>query len=220
MKKIELISVYVLISVLICFQVMLFVQNKKIIGFYKSSEVLDFSEETNFISNDFENENKDLETSSSVSFQREIIIEIEDSLKNNLKKLQELKQQNSIFEEKLTTLNETYKSILEEIKKQTVDITAKDSALMRMKTEAEKYYEEKKYSVCAKLCKNILSYESDDLKIRLLKFKSLYYANPTDGSKFDELLNDFNILEKNHFCDKETLLIVEIIKSEKGMNDE
>lgn len=197
MKKIELGMIYGLILVIICFQVMLFVQNKKIIGFCRS-----FKDSAEVLSKD------------------ETIIELENCLKDNSEKFQELKEQNYAFEKKLNELNENYKSILEELKNQSLDVTAKDSAIERMKNDAEKYYKGKKYSECTKLCRNILFYESDDFKIRLLKFKSLYYANPADSSRFDELLKDFSILEKNNVSDSECLHIAEIIKSEKGISDE
>ena len=232
MKKIELGMIYGLILVIICFQVMLFVQNKKIIGFCRSLKEPECMEEEILLTDEVNDKEKNdtnaddkkqnlvLKDSAGILSKNEKIIEFENCLKDNSEKFQELKEQNYAFEKKLNELNENYKSILEELKNQSLDVTAKDSAIERMKTDAAKYYSEKKYSECTKLCRDVLSYENDNLKIRLLKFKSLYYANPADSSRFDELLKDFSILEKNNVSDSECLYIAEIIKSEKGISDE
>lgn len=121
---------------------------------------------------------------------------------------------------KTVSMSRTYQEILEEQKKATVDIAAKDNALSQMKENAEEFYLNKNYAQSYEECKKYLMYQGDDMRVRLLKAKSLYYMNKSDSSKYSEIASDINTLKINGFIDEELLNIEECIKAEmEGLHE-
>lgn len=236
MKIKILLSVYILITVIISFQIAILVQNKKITELYSNKEESFIYDSENITTDDNSQPDDEIQPNDKIQSIEEPVIknidesltpiflekinELEAGLNDSSEKIQELKNEILTFEKRLDELNETFLSILNEQKKQTIDVSAKDSAIEKMRTAAKKHFSEKEFSECAKVCKDILSYENNDLEIRSMKFKSLYYTNPADSSRFTELMNDFKILENHDAYDAECLKIMEIIKSEKGINND
>lgn len=120
---------------------------------------------------------------------------------------------------KTVDIKNIYDNLLSEQKKKTVDITSRDSAVSKIKKDAENYYSKKNYVMAYKEFSKVLSYYNDDLESRLLKAKSLYYINRADSSSYSEILKDINTLKENGMADKEILQIEESIKMEQeGLN--
>lgn len=121
---------------------------------------------------------------------------------------------------KTVDIKNIYDNLLSEQKKKTVDITSRDSAVSKIKKDAENYYSKKNYVMAYKEFSKVLSYYNDDLESRLLKAKSLYYINRADSSSYSEILKDINTLKENGMADKEILQIEESIKMElEGLNE-
>ena len=121
---------------------------------------------------------------------------------------------------KTVDIKNTYDNLLSEQKKKTVDITSRDSAVSKIKKDAENYYSKKNYVMAYKEFSKVLSYYNDDLESRLLKAKSLYYINRADSSSYSEILKDITLLKENGMADKEILQIEESIKMElEGLNE-
>ena len=124
------------------------------------------------------------------------------------------------IQEEISVLTKTYRDLLEEQKKKTIDTTAQETAVDRMKDEARSLYKNKNYFMCTKICRNILQYHNNDFEFRILKFKSLYYENPSDGSKYEELIRDYEVIKISGFNDDECRKIIKTIYEEKGIQYE
>lgn len=121
---------------------------------------------------------------------------------------------------KTLDMNKTYGELLEEQKKKTLDTTAQDSAVSKMKEEADRLYSQKKYTAAYKEYKKVLLYRSEDLETRLNKMKSLYYMNRTDSSSYKEILEDIKILRLAGILDEEADRIERLIHAEQeGANE-
>lgn len=118
---------------------------------------------------------------------------------------------------KTVSMSRTYDELLEEQKKKTVDITKKDNAIQDMKNKAITEYNKKQYNTSYKLCSDILQYNEDDIAIRTLKLKSLYYKNPIDTASYTEILNDLEIILNTAFFDDECKTIKKTIEVERGI---
>lgn len=117
-------------------------------------------------------------------------------------------------------IKRTYDDILIEQKKKTVDTTSQETAISKIKNEAERYYAEKNYAMAYKEFMKVLSYQNDDMKIRLKKMKSLYYKNRADSSRYTEILEDIRILKANGYFDDDVQEIERTIVAEReGIND-
>lgn len=112
-------------------------------------------------------------------------------------------------------MKQTYEAVLSEQKKKTVDMSAKDSAIFRMKTEAETYFSLRNFSAAYESYKKVLLYQADDLESRRNKMKSLYYMNRADSSKYPEILEDIRILKAAGHSDAESLEIEAAIRAEQ-----
>ena len=116
---------------------------------------------------------------------------------------------------KTVKMKQTYDELLDEQKKKTVDISAKDNSLIQTKKMADEYYEKKEYLQTYELYKKLLVYWNEDLEIRKNKLKSLFYSNRSDNSHYSEILEDIKILKTSQFMDDECEEIETIIKLEK-----
>lgn len=121
---------------------------------------------------------------------------------------------------KTLDMNKTYEELLEEQKKKTLDTTAQDSAVSRMKDEADRLYSQKKYAAAYREYKKVLLYRSEDLDCRLNKMKSLYYMNRADSSKYKEILEDIRILRLAGKLDEEADRIERLINAEQESANE
>ena len=134
--------------------------------------------------------------------------------------LENIQHENGEQYSKTVDIKNTYDNLLSEQKKKTVDITSRDSAVSKIKKDAENYYLQKNYVMAYKEFSKVLSYYNDDLESRLLKAKSLYYINRADSSSYSEILKDITLLKENGMADKEILQIEESIKMElEGLNE-
>lgn len=121
---------------------------------------------------------------------------------------------------KTLDMGKTYEELLEEQKKKTLDTTAQDSAVSRMKDEANRLYSQKKYAAAYREYKKVLLYRSEDLECRLNKMKSLYYMNRADNSKYKEILEDIRILKLAGKLDEEADRIERLINAEQESANE
>ena len=90
----------------------------------------------------------------------------------------------------------TYEKLLEEMKKKNIASVENDSVLAALITEGNKNFSEKKYSASYQNFRNALSYDNDNIDVRMKKALSLYYSNPMDNTKYKELLEDCIIIER------------------------
>ena len=95
----------------------------------------------------------------------------------------------------------TYEKLLEEMKKKNLASVENDSVLAALISEGNKNFSEKKYSASYQNFRNALSYDSDNIDVRMKKALSLYYSNPMDNTKYKELLEDCIIIERAGFFD-------------------
>lgn len=121
---------------------------------------------------------------------------------------------------KTLDMSKTYEELLEEQKRKTLDTTAQDSAVSRMKDEANRLYSQKKYAAAYREYKKVLLYRSEDLDCRLNKMKSLYYMNRADSSKYKEILEDIRILRLAGKLDEEADRIERLINAEQESANE
>lgn len=131
------------------------------------------------------------------------------------KRLSSIKNRTDSQYTQTVSMKETYDALLNEQKKKTVDITAKDSEIIQMKTDAELFYSKNNFSAAYEECKKVLSFQSDDMEALLLKIKSLYYMNRADSSKYSKILEDIKTLKENGHIDEETREIEMLIKAER-----
>lgn len=130
-------------------------------------------------------------------------------------KLNLLMEKSDVQFSKTVKMKQTYDELLDEQKKKTVDISAKDNSLIQTKKMADEYYEKKEYLQAYELYKKLLVYWNEDLEIRKNKLKSLFYSNRSDNSHYSEILEDIKILKTSQFMDDECEEIETIIKLEK-----
>lgn len=118
-------------------------------------------------------------------------------------------------------MKNTYDELLEEQKKQTIDITQKDLTLVKMIFQADEFYKNQDYINSYKIYSKVLLYQSDNMEVRCKKLCSLYYMNPMDSSCYQEILEDCRVV-KNNGCDTdETNRIENAIKQEmEGLKNE
>lgn len=120
-------------------------------------------------------------------------------------------------QKKIVNLNRTYSEILDEQKKKTVDVTKTDSAVTKMKDEAASDYKDGNYSSCYQKSKSVLVINSGDLEARRYMVLSCYKMNPMDSSKYEEILNDIEVLRQNGSLTEELSEIENIVRAERGM---
>lgn len=135
-------------------------------------------------------------------------------------RLDAIRQKSDEHLSKTLDMNKTYEELLEEQKKKTLDTTAQDSAISRMKDEANRLYSQKKYAAAYREYKKVLLYRSEDLDCRLNKMKSLYYMNRADSSKYKEILEDIRILRLAGTLDEEADKIERLINTEQESANE
>lgn len=135
-------------------------------------------------------------------------------------RLDAIKQKSDEHLSKTLDMGKTYEELLEEQKKKTLDTTAQDSAVSRMKDEANRLYSQKKYAAAYREYKKVLLYRSEDLECRLNKMKSLYYMNRADSSKYKEILEDIRILRLAGTLDEEADRIERLINAEQESANE
>lgn len=210
MRKILLVIISILVGMLIVFDVILLNKNTQLIKLVSENKS-ELVEKAESLKNQVGN-------LSDVSFER--FNEVEYELKTLQKNIQIYSDQVSQVKNNLSVLNGSYSNVLTELKKKTVDVSKTDNATEKMRTDAFYFYSEKNYNECLLLCNKILVIQSDDITIRRLKVKSLYYRNPLDSSKFNEILSDINIIINAYGNDEELLKIKDNILAEKGVLDE
>lgn len=135
-------------------------------------------------------------------------------------RLDAIKQKSDEHLSKTLDMSKTYEELLEEQKRKTLDTTAQDSAVSRMKEEADRLYSQKKYAAAYREYKKVLLYRSEDLECRLNKMKSLYYMNRADSSKYKEILEDIHILRLAGTLDEEADKIERLINAEQESANE
>lgn len=135
-------------------------------------------------------------------------------IKRNLNSIKE--SADSQFSETVD-MKKSYDDMLAEQRKRTVDSVSKDSAVSRMKNEAERSYSDRKFAAAYKGFKNVLSYQPEDMESRLKKAKSLYYMNRSDSSKYPEILGDIKVLKAKGACDDELVGIEAAVEAELGV---
>lgn len=172
--------------------------------------------------NDIENQNSKLnllltETKENVEF-------IKDYQKNEITNIQNdlvaIKNKSDAQFSKTISMKKTYDELLEEQKKKTVDITAKDNSVIQNKKAADDFYSKNEFVKAYELYKKVLEYQHDDMDARKQKIKSLYYANKADSSNYTEILDEINILKQNQILDDECLEIeTNIIFEREGINE-
>lgn len=214
MKKISIIS---LISVIICLvaaDIFLIVQNRGLRSEASAAanEIsVQLSEQLQYVDARFEDIKGDVQML--LDSQRRNAVEIQENLASMRKRVDAQFLQT-------VGIKETYDNILEEQKKKTVDTVSQDTAMQKIKENAERYYSENKFALAYKEFKKVLSYQYDDMECRLKKMKSLYYMNPADGSKYSEILEDIRTLKSGGYADDETFQIEASINAEReGLNE-
>jgi len=135
-------------------------------------------------------------------------------------RLDAIRQKSDEHLSKTLEMSRTYEELLEEQKKKTLDTTTQDSAVSRMKDEANRLYSQKKYAAAYREYKKVLLYRSEDLDCRLNKMKSLYYMNRADSSKYKEILEDIRILRLAGKLDEEADKIERLINTEQESANE
>lgn len=144
-----------------------------------------------------------------------------DSYNNNtidiMERFDSMKKRTDAQYSKTVSISKTSESLLDEQKKQTVDISARDNAIYALKESAKQLFYNKNYSKAYDECKKILIYQSDDFEVRMLKAKALYNMNSADSSKYSEILDEINILKTNGYGDDELFKIESVIYAEKGL---
>ena len=135
-------------------------------------------------------------------------------------RLDAIKQKSDEHLSKTLDMSKTYEELLEEQKRKTLDTTVQDSAVSRMKEEADRLYSQKKYAAAYREYKKVLLYRSEDLECRLNKMKSLYYMNRADSSKYKEILEDIHILRLAGTLDEEADKIERLINAEQESANE
>lgn len=120
----------------------------------------------------------------------------------------------------LNKMNNTYGSILEEEKKQRIDVSAKDNEIISIKKEALQNYTKGNFKLAYEGYKTVLTYVENDLEARNYKMKSLFKLNKANKSTYQEILKDLDILKMNGYADEESLEIGKIIQLEmEGLNE-
>ncbi len=135
-------------------------------------------------------------------------------------RLDAIRQKSDEHLSKTLEMSKTYEELLEEQKKKTLNTTTQDSAVSRMKDEANRLYSQKKYAAAYREYKKVLLYRSEDLECRLNKMKSLYYMNRADSSKYKEILEDIRILRLAGTLDEEADKIERLINAEQESANE
>lgn len=240
MKKIIEIFLSILLLLIFSLQVILFIQNKRTLKENTSEQFLPNSvnEETALHKEDVEPPRKDMiqtkvvkeeiikkELVSSGSFSESKTTELtdyakEEDIKNLEAKVLSLEEEIVLLRTDLKELNETYTQVLITQKSMAVDTTATDSAMDKLRRQAENQYSEKNYGDCFLACKKILSVQPENNDIRLIKVKSLYYKNPLDRSVYEEVLQDIDQLNKSGIKDYELIEIKRNIFAERGIINE
>ena len=188
-------------------QIVAVVQNKNL-----KSDVMKFREE---IKEEF-------------SLMNEKLIETEERMNeqfvltfSRLDEIKELQNKNNTLSNaqyrQTVSMKKTYDNLLLEQKKKTIDVSKKDATLEEKRERSKKYFSQKEFSLCYRIANEILSFENDDVETRLLKAKSLYYMNPLDSTKYEEILSDIKIVKASGLNDATVEEIESIIKAELGL---
>lgn len=207
MKKVLFCCGSLIVLALIILQIVAIVQNRSL-----KNDVMKFREE---IKEEF-------------SLMNEKLIETEERMNEQfvlnflrLDEIKELQNKNNTLSNaqyrQTVSMKKTYDNILEEQKKKTIDVSKKDATLEEKRERSKKYFSQKEFSLCYRIANEILSFENDDVETRLLKAKSLYYMNPLDSTKYEEILSDIKIVKARGLNDATVEEIESIIKEELGL---
>lgn len=115
---------------------------------------------------------------------------------------------------------ETFKAILDEQKNKSIDIASKDEFIKRKKEEGVKFIKQNDYSSAFKIYDEILLYQENDLEIRFIRMKCLYYSNPSDSRNYSNILNECSILQANGYSNSELTKIQKAVMREMGKDYE
>lgn len=206
MRKVFIGILILIVLALMTLQIIAIVQNKNL-----KSDVMKFREE---VKEEF-------------TLVSEKLIETEEKMNEHfalnfsrLDEIKELQNKNNTLSNaqyrQTVSMKKTYDNLLQEQKKKTIDVSKKDATLEEKRERSKKYFSQKEFSLCYRIANEILSFENDDVETRLLKAKSLYYMNPLDSTKYEEILSDIKILKENGSRDEEIEKIENIILQEKG----
>ena len=207
MKKVLFCCGSLIVLALIILQIVAIVQNRSL-----KNDVMKFREE---IKEEF-------------SLMNEKLIETEERMNEQfvlnflrLDEIKELQNKNNTLSNaqyrQTVSMKKTYDNILEEQKKKTIDVSKKDATLEEKRERSKKYFSQKEFSLCYRIANEILSFENDDVETRLLKAKSLYYMNPLDSTKYEEILSDIKIVKARGLNGATVEEIESIIKEELGL---
>ena len=207
MRKVFIGVLILIVLALMTLQIIAIVQNKNL-----KSDVMKFREE---IKEEF-------------SLMNEKLIETEERMNeqfvltfSRLDEIKELQNKNNTLSNaqyrQTVSMKKTYDNLLQEQKKKTIDVSKKDATLEEKRERSKKYFSQKEFSLCYRIANEILSFENDDVETRLLKAKSLYYMNPLDSTKYEEILSDIKIVKASGMNDAIVEEIESIIKEELGL---
>ena len=207
MRKVFVGVLILIVLALMTLQIIEVVQNKNL-----KSDVMKFREE---IKEEF-------------SLMNEKLIETEERMNEQfvlnflrLDEIKELQNKNNTLSNaqyrQTVSMKKTYDNLLQEQKKKTIDVSKKDATLEEKRNILKKYFSQKEFSLCYRIANEILSFENDDVETRLLKAKSLYYMNPLDSTKYEEILSDIKIVKASGLNDATVEEIESIIKEELGL---
>lgn len=207
MRKVFVGVLVLIVLVLIILQIVAVVQNKNL-----ENDVMKFREE---VKEEFSSMNEKL-------------IETEEKMNEHfalnfsrLDEIKELQNKNNTLSNaqyrQTVSMKKTYDNLLQEQKKKTIDVSKKDATLEEKRERSKKYFSQKEFSLCYRIANEILSFENDDVETRLLKAKSLYYMNPLDSTKYEEILSDIKIVKSSGLNDATVEEIESIIKEELGL---
>ena len=207
MRKVFIGILILIVLALMTLQIVAVVQNKNL-----KSDMMRFREE---VKEEF-------------SLMNEKLIETEEKMNeqfaltfSRLDEIKELQNKNNTLSNaqyrQTVSMKKTYDNILEEQKKKTIDVSKKDATLEEKRERSKKYFSQKEFSLCYRIANEILSFENDDVETRLLKAKSLYYMNPLDSTKYEEILSDIKIVKASGMNDATVEEIESIIKEELGL---
>ncbi len=211
------------------FQILLFVQNRIIL---KETKCENINETSQITETNPETESTQRKEIIEEVYPKEIVQNIESNNvveelqidyleKDDIKRLEDtvedLRKEISLIRNDVKQLNETYGQLLILQKSTTVDTTVTDTAMEKTRKLAEAQYGDSEFGECYISCKKILTAQPEDIAVRVLKAKALYYKNPLDSSVYEEILNDLEIISKNNIVDKELEQIQRNLLAERGL---
>lgn len=134
--------------------------------------------------------------------------------------LSELKDKSDLQYTKTVGMKNTYDALLEEQKKKTIDTAENDTEFQRIKAEALLMYQKGKYALSFDLFEKLVENNREDMESLMYKMKSLYYMNPTDSSRYSEIIEIMRTLKINSAADKECVEIEKAVLLEtEGLSE-